>query len=136
MSILTENRSLALQAYKAFESIPKGEKEAKHYLNTVQQAMLKLETQGLRRCILYITSQMGKKAQNVNGQEDGSNFSVKDAYSLLYDHLADVAQKQRDTFQYEVLRTMPQSEIVLHVGRISFFLLCMKRLVSSTRTTN
>ena len=127
MSILTDNRTLALQAHQAFADIPQQEEAVKYYLNAVQQALLKLETQGMRRCMLYITSQMGKK------QDEADSFTAAKAYSCLYRHLLtlDMAGNSRDAFQYRVLITMTESEVALLAARTSFFLLCLKRLASA-----
>ncbi|MDX1909428.1 MAG: hypothetical protein SF053_20480 [Bacteroidia bacterium] len=137
MSILTDNRNLALQAYTAFADIPQQKEAVKHYLNAVQQTLLKLETQGMRRCMLYITSQMGKKQLGDNKSNESicqpSSFSAPDAYSYLYRHLSnvDTAAGSMDTFQYRVLKTMTEGEVALFAARVSFFLLCLKRLAST-----
>lgn len=133
MSILLDNRALALQAHKAFESISKENKAAKFYLNAVQQALLKLETQGLRRSLLYITSQMGKKTQKEFCAETES-FSAAKAYHCLYHHLADMAGEDAKTFSYQVLRRS-EEDIVLLSSRVAFFLLCLKRLASAQESS-
>ena len=149
MSIMTDNKAMAIQAYEAFTnaswekngSADDKKIAVKNYLNAVQQALLKLETQGLRRCILYITSQMGKEPDayslriyqslSRNVDEHSQMGKEPDAYSLLYEQLSEIAEEKKEAFQYKVLANFDAPKIALLSARVSFFLLCLKRLASA-----
>ena len=124
MSINTKNRMIALDALKLFERIP--EKRLKDYRNAVQKAMLLLGTQGLKRMVLYISSQMGK--------DEGKDEKEKKAWELLYGHLASFTDIAVGTFQYEVVFELKKEQAALKEESFAFFLLCLKRLVNGKLT--
>ncbi len=127
MSISTANRTIALQALAAFEKAlaafesAKSEKKekVKDYRNAVQKAMLLLGTQGLKRMVLYISSQMGK--------DEGKTK----AWRLLYDHLAEFSGMAPEIFQYKIVYELTKEQIALREEDIAFFLLCLKRLANA-----
>ncbi|MCB9052481.1 MAG: hypothetical protein H6556_23855 [Lewinellaceae bacterium] len=124
MSINTKNRMIALDALKLFERIP--EKRLKDYRNAVQKAMLLLGTQGLKRMVLYISSQMGK--------DEGKDEKEKKAWELLYGHLASFTDIAVGTFQYEIVFELKKEQAALKEESFAFFLLCLKRLVNGKLT--
>ena len=124
MSINTKNRTIALEALKLFERIP--EKRLKDYRNAVQKAMLLLGTQGLKRMVLYISSQMGK--------DEGKDEKEKKAWELLYGHLASFTDIAVGTFQYEIVFELKKEQAALKEESFAFFLLCLKRLVNGKLT--
>ena len=124
MSINTKNRMIALDALKLFERIP--EKRLKDYRNAVQKAMLLLGTQGLKRMVLYISSQMGK--------DEGKDEKEKKAWELLYGHLASFTDIAVGTFQYEIVFELNKEQAALKEESFAFFLLCLKRLVNGKLT--
>ena len=134
MSISTANRTIALQALAAFEKAlvafesAKSEKKekVKEYSNAVQKAMLLLGTQGLKRMVLYISSQMGK--------DEGKDEKEKKAWELLYGHLASFTDIAVGTFQYEIVFELKKEQAALKEESFAFFLLCLKRLVNGKLT--
>ncbi|MCB0556728.1 MAG: hypothetical protein KDD02_24495 [Phaeodactylibacter sp.] len=124
MSIKTANRTTALEALKFFELVP--EKKVKDYRNAVQKAMLLLGNQGLKRMVLYISSQMGK--------DEEKNDDDKKAWRLLYDHLAEFSGLAPEIFQYEIAYEFTKEQIALIEENIGFFLLCLKRLANAKLT--
>lgn len=142
MSIKTDNRSIALQSLTSFQSferkyIQQGQTDAekvKHLLNAVQQASLKLGSQGLRRCMLYISGQMSKECK-----EDNGDFNLAKAYTWLYSQMAQFSGKHEDedSFQYYVLNGGDESEpLTILETRIGFFFLCLKRIAASAYEEN
>lgn len=136
MSIRTDNRSIALQSLKSFQAfereyIQQGQTDAekvKHLLNAVQQASLKLGSQGLRRCMLYISGQMSKECKENNG-----DFNLAKAYTWLYCQMAQFSGKHEDSFQYYVLNGGDESEpLTILETRLGFFFLCLKRIAAAT----
>ena len=131
MSISTANRTIALQALAAFEKAlvafesAKSEKKekVKEYSNAVQKAMLLLGTQGLKRMVLYISSQMGK--------DEGKNDDDKKAWRRLYDHMAEFSGLAPEIFQYKIVYELTKEQIALKEESIAFFLLCLKRLANA-----
>lgn len=153
MSISTANRTIALQALAAFEKAlavfesaksEKEEKLLKDYCNAVQKAMLLLGTQGLKRMVLYISSQMGKdKKAEEEEEEEEEKTNAKDkagegnhanAWRLLYNQLADFSDISEEIFQYKVVSELTKEQAALKEEDIAFFLLCLKRLANAKWT--
>ena len=135
MSISTANRTIALQALAAFEKAlaafesAKSEKKekVKDYGNAVQKAMLLLGTQGLKRMVLYISSQMGK--------DDDKSENEQKAWRLLYNQMADFFGTGREAFQYKIVSAgLTKEQAALKEEDIAFFLLCLKRLANAKLT--
>lgn len=123
MSIAIENRDIALMALTAIEKVPNKEEKVKEYLNAVQKAMLLLGTQGLKRMVLYITSQMSK--------EDKKEEDNKKAWGHLYEHLAGFLNEPSESFQYNLVMAYSKEKVTLIEEKVGFFLLCLKRLANS-----
>lgn len=134
MSIKTDNRSIALQSLKSFQAfereyIQQGQTDAekvKHLLNAVQQASLKLGSQGLRRCMLYISGQMSKE-----GKENNGDFNLAKAYTWLYCQMAQFSEKPEGSFQYYVLNGDESETLTVLETRLGFFFLCLKRIAAA-----
>lgn len=146
MSISTANRTIALQALAAFEKAlavfesaksEKEEKLLKDYCNAVQKAMLLLGTQGLKRMVLYISSQMGKEKKEMKGENDANTKDKASAYAndntwrCLYDQLALFSGIDEETFQYEIVSELTKEQAAIKEEDIAFFLLCLKRLANA-----
>lgn len=128
MSISTANRTIALKALAAFESAFESAKfekkeKIKDYINAVQKAMLLLGTQGLKRMVLYISSQMGK--------DDDKSENEQKAWRHLYNQLADFSGTGREAFQYKIVFELTKEQAALREEDIAFFLLCLKRLANA-----
>lgn len=138
MSIKTDNRSIALKALEAFQAfetkyLKQGQAEAekaKHLLNAVQQASLKLGTQGLRRCMLYVSGQMAKDQAEEAGKEQDSKkaFNLPQAYLWLYKQMAQFAEKDEACFQHYLLVKAEAATIAVLEARLAFFLRALKGL--------
>lgn len=152
MSIKTDNRSIALKALEAFQAfetkyLKQGQadaEKAKHLLNAVQQASLKLGTQGLRRCMLYVSGQMAKdKAEETAQEPDGSAsteaqagkkqdskkaFNLAQAYFWLYGQMAQFAGQGEAGFQHYLLVKAEAADIAVLEARLAFFLRALKGL--------
>lgn len=127
MSISNSNRTIALNALAAFESVKSEKKEkVKDYRNAVQKAMLLLGTQGLKRMVLYISSQMGK--------DDDKSENEKKAWRLLYDQLAHFSGIDKEAFQYKIVSEFTKEQAALREEDIAFLLLCLKRLANAKLT--
>jgi hypothetical protein len=138
MSIKTDNRSIALRALSAFQAFEEkyirqeqaaNAEMAKHLLNAVQQTGLKLGTQGLRRCMLYVSGQISK-------EKEGNGFDLPQAYLLLYKQMARFAGKDEAGFQYYILTEADCNAIAEQEARLAFFLLCLKRLAATACVEN
>ncbi len=139
MSIKTDNRSIALQSLASFQSFERvyfqsaqtDAEKVKHLLNAVQQASLKLGTQGLRRCMLYISGQMSKESE-----ENTEDFNLSKAYTWLYDQMAQFSGKPKDSFQYDVLNGNDQEALTVLENRLGFFFLSLKRIAEAAYEEN
>lgn len=165
MSIKTDNRSIALRALSAFQAFEEeymrqeqaaNAEMAKHLLNAVQQAGLELGTQGLKRCMLYVSGQMvkdgGKKGEQSNGtdhqadkpdgegkKKDGDTakkFGLPQAYLRLYEQMAQFVGIDPGSFQYYILAGADCNAIAELEARLAFFLLCLKRLAATACVEN